>query len=104
MRHLSYALTAIPLLLTSALAQTGQPARAPLRPDLAAAAHHLMEHPHPYQMSEEVARERLKKSGFANTQILKPVGNAFETTITQGDVHKSLRIDRLNGKIEELPQ
>ena len=104
MRPIAFALAVTALLINPATAQTGGPARPPLRPDLAIAAHHLVEHPHPYQMSEEVARERLKKSGFASTEALKAAGNTFEATATQNGLRKTLRIDRLSGKIEELHQ
>ena len=93
---------AVALCTTGASGQ--QPERAPLRPDLQASAEHLMQHPHPYAMSEEVARVRLKKLGFENAQSLRPTaGNTFEAEATKNGQSRRVEIDRITGAVKTQP-
>ena len=79
-----------------------QPERAPLRPDLQAAAEHLMQHPHPYAMSEEVAAVRLKKLGFENAQSLRPTAhNTFEAEVSRNGETRRVEIDRITGALKQ---
>jgi hypothetical protein len=80
------------------------PDRAPLRPDLQAAAEHLMHHPHPYAMTEEVARVRLKKLGFENAQSLTPTArNTFEAQVSRNGEQRRVEIDRITGAVKTQP-
>jgi hypothetical protein len=96
--HCFAASCAAVLCMTGAAGQ--QPERAPLRADLQAAAEHLMQHPHPYAMTEEVARERLKKLGFENAQALRPTArNTFETEASRNGESRRVEIDRITGAV-----
>jgi hypothetical protein len=78
-----------------------QPERAPLRADLQAAAEHLIQHPHPHAMTEEVARVRLKKLGFENAQSLTPTAhNTFEGQVSRNGASHRVEIDRLTGAVK----
>jgi hypothetical protein len=75
--------------------------RAPLRPDLQTAAEHLMHHPHPYAMSEEVARQRLNRLGFENAQSLRPTArNTFEAEASKNGAPRRVEIDRITGAVK----
>ena len=89
------------LCATGALAQQGE--RAPLRPDLQAAAEHLMHHPHPYAMTEEVARVRLGKLGFERTEALRPTANnTFQAEVMKNGEVRRVEIDRITGELRPL--
>lgn len=101
MRHISIAALclAVPV-ATGALAQPAEPQRPPLRADLARAAEHLVQHPHPYAMSEEVARVRLQKLGFEKiTTLNSAAGNKFQVEVTKNGQPQKLTIDRLTGAV-----
>ena len=86
------------LCANSAWAQLGE--RAPLRADLQAAAGHLMHHPHPYAMTEEVARVRLQKLGFERTEALRPTAhNTFQTEVMKNGERRRVEIDRISGEV-----
>lgn len=90
---------AVALCMTAASGQQSE--RAPLRPDLEAASEHLMHHPHPYAMTEEVARVRLKKLGFENAQSLKPTArNTFEAEVKRNGETRRVEIDRITGAVK----
>jgi hypothetical protein len=101
MRHISIAALSLGLLFgTGASAQPTEPRRAPLRADLAHAAEHLAQHPHPYAMSEEVARVRLQKMGFEEITTLSPAeGNKFQVQAIKNGQPQKLMIDRLTGAV-----
>jgi len=81
-------------------ASAQQPDRAPLRADLRAAAEHLMQHPHPYAMTEEVARVRLEKLGFERAQSLRPTAhNTFEAEVSKNGETRKVEIDRITGAV-----
>ncbi|HEX2365570.1 MAG TPA: hypothetical protein VHJ00_11170 [Bradyrhizobium sp.] len=89
------------LCATGAWAQQGE--RAPLRADLQAAAEHLMHHPHPYAMTEEVARVRLEKFGFERTQSLQPTAhNTFQAEVMKNGEARRVEIDRITGELRPL--
>ncbi len=91
-------LCAAVLCAPGASAQQGE--RAPLRADLQAAAEHLMHHPHPYAMTEEVARVRLQKSGFERAEALRPTAhNTFEAEVMKNGEARRVEIDRITGEV-----
>jgi hypothetical protein len=101
----------LPALATAAIALTAaivnaqppaEPQRPPLRQDLNAAGEHLMAHPHPYTMSEEVARTRLLKQGLNPTEIKPLDRNRFEAQVLQNGQPTKVEIDRLNGAVRRL--
>src|SRR5262249_20110855 len=97
-RHCFAASCAAVLCTTGAPAQQSE--RPPLRADLQAAAEHLMEHPHPYAMTAEVARVRLEKLGFERAQALKPTAhNPFEAEVTRNGEPRRVEIDRITGAV-----
>jgi hypothetical protein len=97
-RHCFAASCAAVLCTIGASAQ--QPERPPLRADLQAAAEHLMHHPHPYAMTEEVARLRLEKLGFERAQSLRPTAhNTFEAEASRNGEPRRVEIDRITGEV-----
>jgi hypothetical protein len=89
------------LCATGAWAQQAE--RAPLRADLQAAAEHLMLHPHPYAMTEEVARVRLQKLGFERTEALRPTAhNTFQADVVKNGEARRVEIDRISGELRPL--
>jgi hypothetical protein len=86
------------LCTTGAWAQQSE--RAPLRADLQAAAEHLIHHPHPYAMTEEVARVRLQKLGFERTEALRPTArNTFQAEVMKNGEARRVEIDRISGEV-----
>jgi hypothetical protein len=84
-----------------ASAQTAPPERGQMRPELAMAAKHLAAHPHPYGMSEEVARVRLQKLGFEKAESLKPAANnVFEADVIKEGRSQHVAIDRITGAVK----
>ena len=91
---------AVTLGVSAAHAQPlSEPQRPPLREDLRAAGQHLMEHPHPYAMSEEVARVRLQKQGLNPTEIRPLDRNRFEAQVLRNGQPMKVEIDRLSGAV-----
>jgi hypothetical protein len=91
---------AFTLAVSAAHAQPpSEPQRPPLREDLRIAGQHLMEHPHPYTMSEEVARVRLQKQGLNPTEIRPLDQNRFEAQVLSNGLPMKVEINRLNGAV-----
>jgi hypothetical protein len=98
-RHYVVGFCAAVLCAPGAWAQQ-QGERAPLRADLQAAAEHLTHHPHPYAMTEEVARVRLQKSGFERTEALRPTAhNTFQAEVMKNGETRRVEIDRITGEV-----
>ena len=104
MRHIPLAALCLAALCgTQAAAQPTEPQRPALRSDLARAAERLAQHPHPYAMSEEVARVRLQKMGFERADTLRPAGaNAFQAEVTRNGQTQKLEIDRITGAVKTI--
>jgi len=81
---------------------SAEPQRPPLREELREAAQHLTAHPHPYAMSEEVARVRLGKLGLETSEIKTLDRNRFEAQVLRNGVPARVEIDRLNGAVRDL--
>jgi hypothetical protein len=92
------------LCATQAGAQQPTGAERPaLRPELGRAAERLANHPHPYAMSEEVARVRLQKMGFERAQSLRPAeGNAFQAEVVKNGETQKVEIDRITGAVKVI--
>jgi hypothetical protein len=105
MRHIPLAALCLAALCgTQAAAQPTEPQRPALRADLARAAERLAQRPpHPYAMSEEVARVRLQKMGFERADTLRPAGaNAFQAEVTRNGQTQKLEIDRITGAVKTI--
>jgi hypothetical protein len=84
--------------------QPNPPRRAALSPKLTAASQHLASHPHPYAMSEEVARVRLRKMGFEKAEALRPAGTTiFQAEVTKNGQPQKVEIDRISGSVKTIP-
>ncbi len=109
MKRFSNWILGLALLCGVSVAAAAQPAaiaRAPLRADLRVAGERLSQHPHPYAMSEEVARVRLQKMGFEQAQAFKSVGtNAFQAEVMKEGKPQRIEIDRISGAVKQaVPQ
>ena len=102
--HIAPVLVAV--LGTAAAPASAQPApepqRPPLRDDLRAAGEKLANHPHPYMMSEEVARTRLQKQGLQATDLKPASPNTFEAQVLKNGQPVKIQIDRLNGTVRKV--
>jgi Peptidase propeptide and YPEB domain len=104
MRHIPLAALCLGVLCaTQAAAQPAEPQRPALRPELAAPAEHLTQHPHSYLMSEEVARVRLQKMGYEKADTLRPVGDtAYEAEVTKDGQAQKVVVDRITGAVQTI--
>ena len=83
--------------------QPAEPERPALRAGLGRAAERLANHPHPYAMSEEVARVRLQKMGFERAQSVRPAeGNAFQAEVMKNGEAQKVEIDRITGAVKVI--
>jgi Peptidase propeptide and YPEB domain len=109
MRHIPLAVLCLGVLCGSEAAaqpteQQNDLARPALRSELSGAAEHLAHtSPHPYGMSEEVARVRLQKMGFEKIDSLRAENDStFEAQVEKNGQAQKVEIDRITGAIKTI--